>query len=78
LLRRSPEEWLATRSTLVAGEESQEASSLEAADIDRMVAARIEARRRKDFTESDRIRDELTAAGIVLEDGPVGTTWRRK
>jgi len=46
-------------------------------EIDALVAARIAARARKDFAESDRIRDELTAQGIVLEDGPEGTTWRR-
>ena len=48
-----------------------------ASPIDALVAARIAARARKDFAESDRIRDELTAQGIVLEDGPAGTTWRR-
>ena len=45
--------------------------------IDQHVAARAAARARKDFAESDRIRDELAAEGIVLEDGPSGTTWRR-
>jgi cysteinyl-tRNA synthetase len=42
------------------------------------IHARTEARKRKDYAESDRIRDELLAAGIVLEDGPGGTTWRRR
>lgn len=45
--------------------------------IDDMVAARVAARARKDFAESDRIRDELAAQGIVLEDSLSGTTWRR-
>ncbi len=41
------------------------------------VAARAAAKKAKNYAESDRIRDELKAAGIVLEDGPAGTTWRR-
>ena len=39
------------------------------------IEARKAARARKDFKESDRIRDELLAQGIVLKDGPSGTTW---
>jgi cysteinyl-tRNA synthetase len=46
--------------------------------IGERIAARSAARKRKDYSESDRIRDELLAAGIVLEDGPDGTTWRRR
>ncbi|MBW9269926.1 MAG: cysteine--tRNA ligase [Candidatus Thiodiazotropha sp. (ex. Lucinisca nassula)] len=45
--------------------------------IDAMIQARIDARAAKDWGEADRIRDELQEAGILLEDGPEGTTWRR-
>jgi len=42
------------------------------------IAARNAARKAKNFAESDRIRDELLAQGIVLKDGPTGTTWEVK
>ncbi|HET7710674.1 MAG TPA: cysteine--tRNA ligase [Thermoanaerobaculia bacterium] len=47
-------------------------------DIQRMVDARNEARRARNFAESDRLRDALLERGIVLEDTPQGTRWRRK
>jgi len=46
--------------------------------IDEAIAQRTAARKAKDFKESDRIRDELLAKGIVLKDGPSGTTWEVK
>ncbi len=68
---------------LGAARAAREAAALEAVDVDvgALVAARLEARRRRDFAEADRIRDDLAARGIRLKDGkdpetgePV-TTW---
>jgi cysteinyl-tRNA synthetase len=48
------------------------------AAIEAMIEARNAARKRRDFKESDRLRDELLAAGIILEDTAGGARWRRK
>ena len=47
------------------------------AEIEAAIAARQAAREAKNFKESDRIRDELRTRGVILEDGPKGTTWKR-
>jgi cysteinyl-tRNA synthetase len=50
-------------------------AALPDAEIESRIAARNAARRAKNFTESDRIRDELASMGIVLKDSKDGTTW---
>ena len=46
-------------------------------EIEAMIARRAAARARRDWGEADRLRDELAAVGVVLEDGARGTVWRR-
>ena len=67
LLGDDPESWFAGH---VEGE-------LAAADIEALLQQRQDARANRDFAAADAIRDELAAAGIAIEDGPQGTTWRR-
>jgi cysteinyl-tRNA synthetase len=53
----------------------QQASGLDAKQIDDLISDRTAARARKDFKESDRIRDQLAAMGVVIKDSKEGTTW---
>jgi cysteinyl-tRNA synthetase len=50
----------------------------DASPIEQRIAERAAAKKARDFATADRIRDELKSEGVVLEDGPGGTTWRRE
>jgi len=52
-------------------------AGLDAAEIERLIAERNDARKAKDFTKADAIRDQLTEMGVVIEDTPGGTVWRK-
>lgn len=64
LLERDPEDFL-------------QAGVDEAQDIEGLIAARAQAKQQKDYAKADAIRQQLTEAGIVLEDSAQGTTWRK-
>ncbi len=69
LLQQDPDEYF-------KGESS--ADDPDARHIEQLIRERADARGRKDWAASDRIRDKLDALAVVLEDGPQGTIWRRK
>jgi cysteinyl-tRNA synthetase len=67
-----------TGGTPLTGHAPGVAVAMTDAEIGRRIAERLAARKAKNWAESDRIRDELAKAGIILEDRPGGTTsWRR-
>jgi cysteinyl-tRNA synthetase len=68
LLQRDPTEFL---------QGGPGAAALAEPDIERLIAERAAAKKARDYTRADGIRQQLKDAGIVLEDGPRGTTWRR-
>ncbi len=65
LLQQSPAAWF-------RGDDDRDDTAIEAA-----IAARLAARKTRDFARADAIRADLAAQGVLLEDGPAGTTWRR-
>ncbi len=69
LLQLDAEAWVRWTPTGIAGPTE--------AEIEAAIAARQAARTAKDFKEADRLRDDLKAKGVILEDGPKGTTWKR-
>jgi cysteinyl-tRNA synthetase len=69
LLQQDPEAWFKWQPAGQSGPSD--------AEIEKQIEARINARKAKNFAEADRIRDALAAQGVVLEDGPKGTSWRR-
>ena len=66
LLYNEPEKWF-------KGEDD----NAETAEIEALIAKRADAKKNKDWATADAIRNELKERGIVLEDSPTGTTWKR-
>lgn len=65
LLQQSPQAYL----------QGGASSELDVADIERLIEARTQAKAARDFAKADAVRDELQRMGVVLKDGPSGTTW---
>ena len=70
LLQRDPDEYL-------QGQANANISADETLNVDQLIIQRNDAKKSKNFAEADRIRKLLADAGIILEDSPLGTTWRR-
>jgi cysteinyl-tRNA synthetase len=69
VLQQRPEQWFAAQA---------EAKAVDAAEVERLLAARSAARAARNFAEADRLRAAIAALGVVIEDGPDGPRWRPK
>jgi cysteinyl-tRNA synthetase len=69
LLQQDPEQWFT---------DSGKAEQISAADIEALIAERVQAKQDKNFARADEVRDILKAQGVVLEDSRAGTQWRRE
>ena len=74
-LNHSPMDWFRLASITASTDKAE--GMLDDETIERMILERVDARTRKDWAEADRIRDELKAGNVLLEDGPTGTQWKR-
>jgi cysteinyl-tRNA synthetase len=87
VLRQEPKEWFqGVTAAQISGHAHgyakvsgtlTDARAVDVQEIEDAIAARLAARKAKNFAEADRIRDDLKAKGVILEDGPKGTTWKR-
>lgn len=66
LLQTDPEQWF-----------SSDLDDEESAEIEALIAKRSQAKEERDFETADRIRERLNEMGVILEDGPDGTRWRK-
>jgi len=71
LLQQPPQQYLQYPAHLQDGQYSVE-------EIENMIQQRLQARKERNFAQADTLRQQLAEAGIILEDSPQGTTWRRE